>query len=162
MTVFVKPSIAPQPRNLLVRFLSVGLAGVFVIMALAQLFTFDELVEVIPALGLPLAGGFEYALIPLIVAAEVFALPFLLTMTVSVAFRWLSMFCGWFVAAAWVIISGYLLVNSMDVVNTGIVGMVVEVGGVATFIVGLALTVLVAWASWGLWPARSRAKVIEK
>ena len=162
MTVFVKPTLAPVPRSKQARFVAVGFAAILVGIVLTQLFTFDHLVELLPSIGLPFSGGFQYAIAPLIVVAEVFALPFLLTMTVSIAFRWLSMFCGWVAALAWIGIGSYLLINGIDAANTGLLGTVVEMGSLATLIVGLLLALLAAWSAWGLWPLRSATKVIEK
>lgn len=162
MTVFVKPTRAPEPRSTQARVVAIVFAAFLVVIALTQLFTFDKLVYVLPSIGLPFTGSFQYALAPLIVAAEVFALPFLLTMTISVAFRWLSMFCGWLVALIWLFIGLYLLANGVNVSNTGLLGTLVPLGSLPTLAIGVVLALLAAWSSYGLWPLGSTRKLIEK
>ena len=97
MSILVKATPAPTARTKETKQMAYLYAGLLVVLAVTQLFTFDEFIELVPAFNLPFGTGFTYALAPLIVATEVFAIPFLLRMQLSVAFRWLSMFCGWFV-----------------------------------------------------------------
>lgn len=135
--------------------MAIFLAGVLVVFSLAQLFTFDEFVELIPAFELPFNGAVEYLLAPLIIAAEVFAIPFLLGMTLSVAFRWLSMMLGWFEFAFWTFVSLWVVLTKPAVETMGFLGTAVPLipGWWAVFVL-LALCIAVAWTSWGLWPGR--------
>lgn len=154
----VKATVAPKPRTKESRQMAILFAGILVIFAVTQLFTFDEFITIIPALELPLGPAMTYLLAPLIVATEVFALPFLLGMSLSVGFRWLSMFCSWFVAATWLFISFWTASVQSDVETMGLLGGLanLEPGWWAVFI-AIALCILTVWTSWGLWPGK-RAK----
>lgn len=157
MQVFVKATAAPAARTKESRKIALLYAVILVVFALAQLFTFDEFIELIPAFQLPLGTALPFVIAPLVVAAEVFALPFLLGMAVSPAFRWLSMFCGWLVAGLWAFISAWVAITHPPVETVGFLGTLAPLtpGWWAIF-VSLALCILAAWASWGLWPGKRR------
>ena len=158
MSVLVKATSAPKPRTKESRQMAILFAALLVLFAVTQLFTFDEFLELVPAFNVPFGPLFTYTLAPLIVVAEVFALPFLLGMSVSPAFRWLSMFFGWFVAGVWTFISLWIVTTNQAVETIGFFGTIVNPapGWWAVFI-ALALCILAAWTSWGLWPGK-RAK----
>ena len=159
MSILVKATPAPPARTKETKQVAYIFAGLLVVLAVTQLFTFDEFIELVPAFNLPFGTGFTYALAPLIVAAEVFAIPFLLRMQLSIAFRWLSMLCGWFVALIWTFISFWIVLTYPPVETVGYFGTIVTLipGWWAVF-VGFALCILAAWTSWGLWPGRRTKK----
>jgi len=159
MSILVKTTPAPKPRTKESRQMAILFAGLLVVFAVTQLFTFDEFIELIPALALPVGEVMTYSLAPLIVVAEVFALPFLLGMAVSTAFRWLSMFFSWFVAAAWTFISFWVVFTQPAVETIGFLGTLVPlVPGTWAIFISLALCILAAWTSWGLWPGKRSKK----
>ena len=129
-------------------------AGIYVVMAVAQLFTYDDFVIIVQSYNLPLSQV-GIAIAPaLIVVCEVFSLPFLLRMTLSTAFRWLSMILGWLVAITWLFISYWGATSASNLVsNVGFLGNLVVLPP-GWWSVGLfgCISVLIVWASWGLWP----------
>lgn len=159
MSVLVKTTPAPKPRTKESMKVSVVLAGLFVVMAVSQLFTFEEFLLHIQSLGLPIGEVMTYALGPLIVISEVFAIPFLLGMSLSPAFRYVSMFLGWLASGIWLFISLWLAVRYSQVETVGFLGTVINLppGWWAVFI-SVALAILTAWSSWGLWPGKRTKK----
>ena len=159
MSMLVKSTPAPAARTKESKQMAYLFAGILVVMAVLQLFTFDDFIELIPAFHLPLGPGATYALAPLIVAAEVFAIPFLLRMQVSVAFRWLSMVCGWFVASSWTLISIWIATTRPAVETAGLFGTKVPLLSAWSVVsIACALCILAIWTSWGLWPGRQAKK----
>jgi hypothetical protein len=157
MSVFAKSTPALLPRTDASRKISLLYAGILIVMATAQLFTFEEFVEYVQLLGLPLGEGLTYALVPLLIISEVFALPFLLTMRISPAFRYFSMFLGWLAALLWILLTFFILGMNADVETVGFLGTVVDLtpGWWAAFI-SLSFGVLAAWSGWGLWPGKHK------
>jgi hypothetical protein len=136
---------------------SVFFAAVLTVMAVAQLFTFEAFLPYVQSLGLPMGETWAYSLAPLIIIAEVFAIPFLLRMRLSPAFRFFSMFLSWMVILFWLFISLWLALGNANVDTVGFLGTVIDLtpGYWAVFI-SLALGILAAWSSWGLWPGKRR------
>jgi hypothetical protein len=159
MSIFVKPTEAPKPRTDASAKISILFAVILIAMAVTQLFTFEDFLVYIKSLNLPLTDTQSYLVAPLIVLFEVFALPFLLRMWLSPAFRSLSMFFGWLAAVIWLCISLWLVSSGVPVTSVGFFGTVVILtpGRWAIFI-SLALVVLAAWSSWGLWPGKRTTK----
>lgn len=159
MSFFVKTTIAPTPRTRDSLKVSIFFAALLVVMALTQLFTFEDFLVHIQSLGLPLGEAMTYALGPLIVISEVFAIPFLLRMSLSPAFRYVSMLLGWLVAGIWLFISLWLAVTNSHAETVGFLGTLVNSppGWWAVFI-SFALVILAAWSSWGLWPGKRTEK----
>jgi len=160
MSILVKPTPAPKPRSKEAQTMALVLAVIFVIFAVTQLFTFEEFIKLIPMFQLPFNEGLTYALAPTLVAAEVFAIPFLLGMSLSRAFRWLSMFCGWLVAGLWLFMSFWVVsVAPFGVKTIGFLGTVASLTpGWWAVCLSIALCFLVAWTSWGLWPGKRHEK----
>ena len=153
MRWFVQATAAPRPKTKNIRTVGIALAGIFVIMAVSQLFTFEDFPEVIKAMWLP--GGEDVASVraALIVALEVGAVPFLLMMRLSPALRVVSMIAGWFAASIWQNCSSGVIANS------GLLGATVKLPvGWWNILLCLALGVLAAWAAWGMWPLKKRSK----
>lgn len=146
-----KSAIKPKTKN--VKQASLLYAGILVIFVVAQLFTFSKFIVLFQTFSLPGGATFAYFASALLVTAEVFALPFLLSMKLSMAMRFLSMFMGWVVALMWIFITFWLNVSGSDVANIGFLGTVVSLlPGWWAFCVSLALAILSIWATWGMWP----------
>ena len=157
MSFLPKPTPAPLPKTTDVKRIAIFYAVLLTGLAVAQLFTFEHFLQLLTTFEFPFGDQFAYFVGAFIVAAEVFALPFLLRMPLSPAFRWFSMFCGWAVAAAWFKISLWLVIADSAVVNVGYLGTVVDLmpGWWAIFI-ATALGILTIWASWGMWPGNRK------
>lgn len=159
MSILVKATPAPKARTYEAKVISVLYAVILVVMAVAQLFSFEEFLVHIQQLGLPMGETATYILGPIIVVSEVFAIPFLLRMTLSPAFRYVSMFMGWFVAVIWFYISFWLASTYSQLDTVGFLGTVGNLtpGWWAVF-VSISLLILTIWSTWGLWPAQRTKK----
>lgn len=155
MSFLVKATVAPKPRSIRAGRLAVGYAAILVIMAVAQLFTFEDFLVLLTDFGLPMGALAAYILGSTIVVLEVFSLPFLLRFPLSRAFRWISLVCGWLVAAVWLKVSLWVVITQPAVDNIGFLGSVVSLPpGWWAVCLSIALGALAAWAAWGLWPGR--------
>lgn len=157
MKFFVSPEVASKPLTPQSSQVSLLFAGLIALMAVAQLFTFEDFIFLIEDLSLPLA------LPPLLTAsfmviAEVMALPFLLRMTLSPAFRWLSMALGWLVVVFWLFVSFWIWLQSPQVDTVGFLGAITLPPGPWMVLFSISLAILAIWSSWGLWPGRHSAK----
>lgn len=153
MSFFVQSVSAPAPKTAHASKVSVALAAVFVVLAVAQLYSYEEYPTVIASLWLPGGVQFAYLFAGLIVALEVAAVPFLLRMHLSPAMRVVSMMSGWLVVSVWLAVSLWLNLTVNAVTNSGVLGATVPVmPGWWMTIAFTVLGALVAWVSWGLWP----------
>lgn len=153
MSIFPKPVAALKPKTEATKQIATLYAVLLVIISVAQLFTFEAFLDLVPTFNLPLGGALPYLIAPLIVAAEVFAIPFLLRMYVSPAFRWFSMFLGWLVAALWLFISVWVVGTAQPVETVGFLGTVGNLTpGWWAVCISIAFGILAAWSSWGMWP----------
>ena len=161
MSIFVKAVAAPEPKTKDAKTIATAYAVVLVVLAVAQLFTFDDFLKLFVSFELPGVTS-PHLLAALIVAAEVFALPFLLRVALSPAFRFFSMLLGWFVAGAWVFVAASLMASHSPINNIGFLGTAVEIlpSWWALFI-GVVLGLFAAWASWGMWPLRHSSKTVK-
>lgn len=159
MKFFVQPTPAPKPKTEAVMRISLLYAVLLVVMIVAQLFTFEGFIELIISFKLPVSDGVVSAIATVLVAYELFALPFLLRMSVSPAFRWVSMVCGWLVSLVWLSITMSLVLSNSTVDTIGFLGTIGNLapGWWAVFI-SLLFGVMAAWASWGMWPVRKTKK----
>lgn len=157
--VLSKATPPPTPRTDDAKGVALFYAVILVIFALTQLFTYDTFLLLVATFNLPGGVGFTYLITSLLVIAEVFALPFLLRMPLSHAFRWFSMICGWIVPAIWMFFSLWLVTTDSPVSNVGFLGTLIETipGWWAVFMSG-ALGLLAFWASWGMWPSVKKKK----
>ena len=155
MSIFAKALPAPKEKTANTRHISLLYAAILVVFLVAQLFTFDEFTALILSFNLPFSDKGVLVIAPLLVMAELFALPFLLRMKLSFAFRWLSMLFGWLVPVLWLFISSWVVSTQPGAETVGFLGTVVSVipGWWAIF-VSIALGILASWASWGMWPGR--------
>lgn len=157
MTILSKATTPPLPRNLLVARVALIYAAVLVVLAVTQLFSFDNFLFIVRDFVLPGGKPLAYFLAAFIAIAELLALPFLLHMRLSVAMRLLSMAMGWLVAGLWLFIPVWLVLTASNVTNIGLVGdAVASAPGWWTVLVGLVLVGLATWASWGMWPIGRR------
>ena len=152
MNLFVKPTAAPVPKTPNTVWISMALAACLIILAVAQLYKYEDFPEVLAGFGLPggAVGAPIYA--ALIVTAEVLAVPFLLRMRLSPAMRIVSMASGWLVIGLWLMIAiAGNLAGYMG--NSGVLGATVPViiGWWMVFMF-VALGVLAGWSAWGMWP----------
>ena len=152
-----KAPIVPKTAN--VKSIALLYALILVLFAGTQLYGFTDFQSLVGSYWLPGGTPMAYFLSALIVVAEMFALPFLLRMKLSNAMRILSMILGWLVPVIWLSISIWLLITTNAVSNIGFLGsLVVIIPGWWTLLFSLALGVLSAWASWGMWPFAGRKK----
>ncbi len=159
MSFFAHAQESPTPRTDAARKIALFYAVLLVIMLVAQLFTFDTFVPFFETVALP-GGALMMALIaPVITTSELAALPFLLRVRISYAFRWLSMLSGWAVAALWLLVSISALQTYPTPETVGFLGTAVNVVPGA-WAIGLSLLfgIMAAWASWGMWPGTKRVK----
>lgn len=101
---------------------SVVLAGVFVIMAVSQLFKFEEFPGVIKDMWLPMGDTCSYIYASIIVILEVFAVPILLNIKLSWLARITGIISGCLVLAIWIFILLWqnLTINALG--NAGLLG----------------------------------------
>lgn len=148
---------AREPRTEVVKIVAWVYAAVLVVMAVGQLFSFEKFIPLIGGYWLPGGDTTATLLAGLIVIVEVFALPFLLRMPLSLLMRWLSLCCGVLAAALWLFL-GVVAVTSADAMtNSGVLGMkiVIPYGWPQLIWAGLMLG-LAGWSAWGLWPLYKR------
>jgi len=157
MSILPTPTDAPAARTRDSKRIAIFYAGILAVMAIAQLFTFDTFLELVKTFGFAGGVGYAYFLAAFLVVAEVFALPFLLRMPLSPAFRWVSMVLGWIAAAIWIKITIWLVTQGSAVVSVGFLGTLVDIMP-SWWVVFMSLTfgILAAWSAWGLWPGKRR------
>lgn len=137
--------------------MAIAYAVVLGAMAVTQLFTFEHFLELIATFALPIGGELTYLTGALIVVTEIFALPFLLRMPLSKAFRWVSMVCSWLAPLIWITLTLWLVITEPLVDNVGLLGTIVGLlPGWWAVLVAVSLGILAAWASWGLWPGKRK------
>ena len=155
MSIFVKSTSALKPRTRESQQVAYFYVVVLVIFALCQLFTFDKFLILLGNFGLP--GGIVVSnlLGSVIVVSEVFALPFLLGMRLSPLMRVVSMVLGWSVPAMWLKLSLWLCLVGNGASNIGFLGTIINlVPGWWSVFVSIAIGLIAAWASWGMWPVK--------
>jgi hypothetical protein len=148
MTVFPKATPPPRPKTTNARLISLYYAIVLIVFIITQLSTFDGFVGWF--LGLGIVGGATLA--AYILAAEIFALPFLLGMKTSPAFRWFSLGMGWIAGILWALTTLWALTQATPTTIAFLGTLILTVPGWWAFIASLAMISMAAWASWGMWP----------
>jgi len=157
MSYSVKATEAEKPKSKESQRAALLLAAILLIMLVAQLFSYDHFPALIASLWFP--GGEQSAqfLAAFIVVAELFALPFLIRMKVSIGFRVMSMLMGWIAVAIWIKIALWAMLATNRSSNIGLLGDTISIApGWGIVCVSIALGVLTVWASWGLWPIQRR------
>lgn len=157
--MLAKTTDAPRLKNQNIKQLSILLAGLYTIYAVAQLFSFEDFTLLTVSFDLFGSAVLSTILASLIVVGEVFSLPYLLRMRVSSLMRIFSMVCGWAVALIWLTVSLWLVSTVNAVPSLGLFGglLDVEPGWWAVFF-SLSLVILNAWIAWGMWPLSDRRK----
>jgi len=146
------------PRTIDAQRVALFYAAILAVMAVAQLYTFDHFLELVLTFGLPGQAATAYFLAAFLVTCEVLALPFLLRMPLSPAFRWVSMALGWIVAGLWIVLTIGLFLQG-TVGNVGFLGTVFEVfPSWWTIYISLMFGFVAVWSSWGLWPGYNGEK----
>ena len=155
MSGFAKATVAPKPKTEDAKKAAWLSAAILAVIALVQLATFPSFVNVFVALHL---GGFFAWLT---IFAEIVAVPFLLEVRLSRAFRAFSMLCLWIASAMWIVVTLTALAKQSTVgilINTEAAPILPSWW---LFFIALAFGFLSVWTSWGLWPLRpvaTRAK----
>lgn len=159
MSIFVKATSAPKPRTRDAQKVAYFYAFILIVFVLAQLYTFDDFLRLVESFGLPGGIAVAHLLGGIIVACELLALPFLLRMSLSPLMRAISMGLGWLVPLIWIKLSFWLVLTVNAVPNIGFLGTKVSLmpGWWAVFFC-IAIGILAAWASWGLWPFTSKPR----
>ena len=158
MSVFVKSSPALKPRTANSTKIALLYAVILVIFAVTQLFTFEEFLVYIQSVNLPFGESLNDAFAPILITAEVLALPFLLRMRLSLAFRYLSLGLGCVAAALWIVLSSWIVLSGVSIDSVGFLGtLVILVPGWWAVSISLSLGILAAWSAWGLWPGKRAA-----
>lgn len=155
-----KVSSATRPKTANIRSIALLYAGVLLVFAVTQMFSFSYFQTLIESFWLPGGRPAAYLLVDIIVMAEVLALLFLLQIKISTSIRIVSMVLCWIVPTIWVALSLWALLTINVVSNIGFLGTVVTLmPGWWTVFFSLALAVLSSWASWGMWPTIKATKV---
>ncbi len=157
MSGFPKPTKAPAPRTRDAGLVAKIYAAILAVMVLLQMFNFPELINIFYGFWLPGGQVLAVALAGIVVTAEVLAVPFLLGMRLSPAFRVFSMGLGLLAPAIWLYSLISVIASTNAVRNSGILGskVVVPPSLTVVFLV-VALELLAIWAAWGLWPFRTK------
>ncbi|MFI5212810.1 MAG: hypothetical protein ACHQTE_02520 [Candidatus Saccharimonadales bacterium] len=126
MSIFVQATDAPRYENGVVTGVSLVLAGIFAVMAVAQLFTYEDFPAALSGYWL-LGGQVSVHLVAaLLVTFEVFTLPFLLRMRVSPLMRLMSLAFAWLAAAVWLVLSLWVVTTTNALTNAGLLGATVR------------------------------------
>ena len=159
MSIFVKATPAKKPKTRDAQQIAYLYAFILVVFVVTQLFTFSDFLRLLESFWLPGGTTIAYLLGGIIVVSEVFALPFLLGMSLSPLMRVVSMVLGWLVALIWIKLALWLMLTVNAVSNIGYFGTMIRLtpGWWAVFF-GIALGILTAWASWGMWPFVTKRK----
>jgi len=146
-------TVAPAAKTVSSRRAALLYAALLTVMATAQLYSFDDFLKLVKSYGDISAVGGAYFVAAFIVTSEVLALPFLLRMSLSPAFRRVSMVLGLIAAAVWVKVAIWLTIQGTGSSNVGFLGTVVDVTpGWGAILVSLFLLSLAIWSVWGLRP----------
>ena len=153
MNIITKAASAKKPKTRESQQVAYAYAAVLVILVLAQLFTFEKFLILLESFWLPGGKPAAYLLGSIIVVCEVLALPFLLRLKLSPLMRIISMVLSWLVPTIWLLLTLWLLFTVNAVSNIGLLGTTVKLipGWWAVFFC-VAIGMMAAWASWGLWP----------
>ena len=160
MSILATSTPARPAKTAAAERVALTVAAVFVLMAVTQLFSFEDFPEVIYDIWLPGIGrAGSVVAASLLVIGEVLAIPFLLRMRLSPAMRAVSMVAGWLVVLFWLVALAWQNVTPSALTNAGLFGatLALPVGWWAVFYMAGVAT-LVAWAAWGLWPFAGRRK----
>lgn len=163
MKLLVDASDAAKPKTTNVRYVAWGAAALILVMAVAQLFAFEDFPAVIDDFWLPFDDRASQLIAALIVTLEVTALPFLLSMRVSPLARMTSMVAGWMLVVVWLALLLWQNVSVNVIANNGLLGETVSLPvGVWSIFIMLALGIALAWAAWGMFPYETKNKITKE
>lgn len=159
MPLFVQPVSAPLARSIESRYVALCVAAVFVLLVVAQLFTFEKFIPLVASFGVEGGEPVAQLLVSILVTLEVAAVPFLLRMRISPLARLVSMVSGWLAVSMLLISQIILNAFAGSATSNGLLGATIELP-VGWWSVALmaGFAVLVAWASWGLYPWKLRGR----
>lgn len=152
MSLFLKAEDATPVKSRSSLIASLLLAAILVAMSMAQLYSFEDFILIVS--GFLPYGASESAGVwaALLIVAQIGALPFLLSMRLSPAFRMLSMALGWLALLAWLVVSFRLSISSGQGMS-GVLGSVIDLpSGLWMFYFFLGLLGLNLMANIGRWP----------
>lgn len=159
MSIFVKATPALKPKTSDSQQIAYYYAIILTVFALAQLFAFNDFITLLSSFWLPGGDPIATLLGGVIVASEVFAIPFLIGMNLSSLMRYFSMFLCWLTPAIWLFLSLWVNFTVNAITNIGFLGTKVQLmPGPWTILLCIALGILAAWSSWGLWPGKRNHK----
>lgn len=160
---FARATRVKPPQRLSVWAAALYLAFFFVITALSQLFVFETFSDIIATYGLPVDDVFNKVAAAVIVMLEVFAIPFLLMMRLSLLMRLVSMISGWLVLLSWLAVGIWQSTVSFYIPNAGLFGSEISLpqGWWLVFYMA-ALITLSIYVSYHLWPLNRQRKHIAK
>lgn len=157
MSIYTKATVAKVPRTPESQKIVYAYAVILIVFVLCQLFTFDGFVRLLESFWLPSGAKFAQVLASIIVFCELFALPFLLRMKLSLLMRIISMVLSWLVPIIWLILTLWLNVTVNAISNVGFLGTIVRITpGWWAFCVSIAIGLMSIWSSWGLWPGKRK------
>lgn len=136
-----------------VHFQALGLAFVFTVLSLAQLFTFEHFGDVTLGYGLP--GGIFVATILafLLPAAEILSLPYLLSMRLPAKLYFVSRISVLVTGSLWVCVALWTNLTGNTATNAGMFGATLHTPNHWWFII---FVILLLWASWLMYAAKPR------
>lgn len=149
----MKATAASKPKTPEAKKAALLYACLLIIFAGLQLASFTGLLEVFEGFLMPGGQTFAHVLVMVIVISEIFALPFLFRLRLSPLARGISMVLGWLVSLLWLGIALWLVMAVNTASNIGLFGAMIHIlPGWWMVFISLALGILAAWSSWGLWP----------
>ena len=155
--MFAKTQKTLEPRSETYKRIAWAYAAILVAMAVLQLYAFEDFIPLIQSYDLPGGDGTAALVASLIVVFEVFALPFLLRMPLSVLMRWFSLVCALAAASTWLKLSLYAAVSQADTMPSGIFGSKIDIDtGIPLFAISTGMVLLAVASVYGLWPARKK------
>ncbi|HWT39813.1 MAG TPA: hypothetical protein VN081_00875 [Dongiaceae bacterium] len=159
MSFLPHPTPAPIPKTPAAKQIGILYTILLTAMAVGQLFNFPAFVVLFNSFAFPFPGWFNAMLPAFLIASEVFAIPFLLRMQLSPAFRWFSLFLGFLTAIIWLFVALWVITYYPLAKTIGFLGTDVHlVPGWWAVCMSLAFGILAVWAAWGLWPGKHAKK----
>ncbi len=154
MKLFATITQAPLTRSTHSRAIALFLAGLLTLMAIAQLFTFEEFIQLINDFTATSSGMLIAACV---IVAEVLSLPFLLRMPLSRAFRWVSASLVFLVTTFWLVVSVLIVFSASSIQSIGFFGgLGALTPGAWAVLFTLAMFIMAAWSLWGLLPTNRK------
>ena len=155
--MFAKTQKTLEPRSETCKRIAWAYAAILVAMAVLQLYAFEDFIPLIQSYDLPGGDGTAALVASLIVVFEVFALPFLLRMPLSVLMRWFSLVCALAAASTWLKLSLYAAISQVGTIPSGIFGSKIDIDtGIPLLAISTGMVILAVVSVYGLWPARKK------